>query len=304
MKTVLLYYKYTDVEFPAREVKAQKELCTRLGLKGRIILATEGINGTIAGSRQGCQAYMDYMNEHELFHHIDFKISHCQGEPFPRMRIVEKEEITRLGKSPQEVSYKDAGLHLSPQQAHELIKHNKDLIILDARNRYEAEIGRFTGALVPDIENFRDFPGYIDKNQDLFKDKEVLMYCTGGIRCERASAYLKSKNSARAVYQIAGGIERYTQAYPDGYFRGKNYVFDGRISIPVNNDILGSCKLCNIPADDYYNCVYAACNKQLIICKACYAQHNATCGSSCKKAILDNPALMRKIPHKTATCVL
>ncbi len=304
MKTILLYYKYTDVEFPAQQVKRQKELCESLGLKGRIIIATEGINGTVAGSAQACDAYIEHMNAHPLFNGIDFKVSQCEGEPFPRMRVVEKEEITRMGKSPNEISYKDTGTHLTPQEAHELIATNKDLLILDGRNNYEAAIGRFEGAIVPNIENFRDFPDYIDKNQDLFKDKEVFMYCTGGIRCERASAYLKSKKVAKAVYQVTGGIDRYAQAYPNGYFRGKNYVFDGRIAVPVTNDILSTCALCAEPADDYYNCVYAGCNKQLIICPPCVSKHNATCSDRCKQAILDNPAVMRKVPHKTASCVL
>jgi predicted sulfurtransferase len=195
-------------------------------------------------------------------------------------------------------------MHLTPQQAHELITQNPELLILDGRNRYEAAIGKFVGALVPDIENFRDFPDYIDKNQDLFKDKEVLMYCTGGIRCERASAYLKSKAVAKKVYQITGGIERYAQAFPDGYFRGKNYVFDGRIAVPITHDVIGSCALCAQPADDYYNCVYAGCNKQLIICASCVREHDATCSEPCKQIILDNPSYKRIIPHKTASCRL
>ncbi|MBY0110358.1 MAG: rhodanese-related sulfurtransferase [Candidatus Babeliaceae bacterium] len=304
MKTILLYYKYTDVQFPAQQVKQQKELCQNLGLKGRIIIAPEGINGTVAGAPQACHDYIQHMNAHPFFHGIDFKISQCEGEPFPRMRVVEKEEITRMGKNPQEISYRDTGTHLSPQQAHELISNNKNLVILDARNNYEAAIGKFIGAVVPDVETFREFPDYIDKNQDIFKDKEVLMYCTGGIRCERASAYLKSKGVAKQVYQITGGIDRYAQAFPDGYFRGKNYVFDGRIAVPINNDVLGNCKLCDTSADDYYNCIYAACNKQLIICPDCVNKHNATCSKVCKQAILDNPARMRKIPHKTASCLL
>ena len=303
MKTILLYYRYTDVEYPARQVELQKALCTDLGLNGRIIIATEGINGTVAGTHEACSAYMAYMNRHEVFHSIDFKISQCEGEPFPRMRVVEKEEITRMGKSPQEISYKDGGIHLTPQQAHEMIAHNKDLVILDGRNSYEAAIGAFVGAVVPAIETFREFPDYIDANQNMFKDKEVLMYCTGGIRCERASAYLKSKGVAKQVYQIAGGIDRYTQAYPDGYFRGKNYVFDGRIAVPITHDILGSCGLCAQPADDYYNCVYAGCNKQLIICPGCITQNNALCSNRCKQMVLDNPVSMRTIPHKTASCI-
>ncbi len=304
MKTILLYYKYTDIAHPAKLVKEHKELCASLGLKGRVIIATEGINGTLAGSQAACAEYMTYMNNHPFFSGIDFKQSLCQGEPFPRLRVVEKEEITRMGKSPLEISYKDTGTHLTPQQAHELISSNKELLILDGRNSYEAAIGKFVNAIVPDIETFREFPDYIDKNQELFKDKEVLMYCTGGIRCERASAYLKSKGVAKHVYQISGGIDRYGQAFPDGYFRGKNYVFDGRISVPINSDVLSTCALCNSSADDYYNCVYTGCNKQLILCSSCVQKNNATCSAACKQYILDNPSLMRATPNRTASCLI
>lgn len=304
MKTILLYYKYTDIQYPLTYVKWQKELCDSLGLKGRIIIATEGINGTIAGTQESCDAYRAAMDNHPLFDGIDFKQSICEGDPFPRLRVVEKEEITRMGKSPAEISYKNSGTHLSPEQAHALIGSNKELVILDGRNNYEAAIGKFTGAIVPDVETFREFPDYIDNNQELFKDKEVLMYCTGGIRCERASAYLKSKNVAKQVYQITGGIDRYAQAFPDGYFRGKNYVFDGRIAVAVNDDILGTCALCNVAADDYYNCVYTGCNKQLIICTTCVRDHHATCSQKCKEIITTDPALVRITPHRTASCII
>ncbi len=304
MKTILLYYKYIDVQYPLQQVKWQKNLCLSLGLKGRIILATEGINGTVAGLQEACDAYIREMNNHPLFGGIDFKVSHCVGDPFPRLRVVEKEEITRLGKSPKEISYKDTGIHVTPAQAHDLITQNKELVILDARNNYEAAIGKFVNAVVPDIETFRQFPDYIDNHQDLFKDKDVLMYCTGGIRCERASAYVKSKGVAKNVYQITGGIDRYAQAFPDGYFRGKNYVFDGRIAVPVTNDILGQCGLCSVAADDYYNCLYAGCNKQLIICSGCVEKNRAICSETCQQKILDNPAMMRTTPHKTAQCLI
>src|SRR5436189_74799 len=110
------------------------------------------------------------------------------------------------------------------------------------------------GTLGGSVEN-------LDENIDTFKDKQVLMYCTGGIRCERASAYLNEKNIAKKVYQMDGGIHRYVEQYPDGFFRGKNYVFDGRVSVRINDDVLGSCAICKTACDDYYNCLNAFCNK-------------------------------------------
>jgi predicted sulfurtransferase len=181
---------------------------------------------------------------------IKKKLIHIDGDSnyFPRLRIVVRNEVTHLGLDPAIITAKNGGIHLTPEQTHNLLKNApQDLIIFDARNNYESRIGSFENALKPDIKNFRDLPEYIDNNLDLFKDKEVLMYCTGGIRCERGSAYLKSKNVAKKVYQIEGGIHRYAEKFPDGFFRGKNYVFDGRIAVKVNDDILGSCELCSTP---------------------------------------------------------
>ena len=128
------------------------------------------------------------------------------------------------------VTAKNGGKHLTPEETHNLIAQKpNDLVILDARNDYEWRIGAFEGAIKPDIEHFRQFPKFVDDNLEQFKDKQVLMYCTGGIRCERASTYLKEKGVAKNVYQILGGIHRYAEQYPDGFFRGKNYVFDDRI---------------------------------------------------------------------------
>ena len=159
-----------------------------------------------------------------------------------------RKEIVHLGLDPEQISPAQGGQHLTPAQVHALMTDKPDnLVILDARNDYEWQIGKFKDAVTPPIKNFREFLDYIDQNIEQFKDKEVLMYCTGGIRCERATSYLNSKNVASKVYQIDGGIHRYVEQYPDGYFRGKNYVFDHRVSLKVNDDILGSCSLCAIP---------------------------------------------------------
>ena len=129
---------------------------------------------------------------------------------------------------------------------------------------------------------------------DEYKDKEVLMFCTGGVRCERATAYLNQKKVAKKVYQIEGGIHRYTEKYPDGFFRGKNYVFDSRIAMKVNGDILGACDLCKTPCDDYTNCLNALCNKHFICCKECLNSFNGTCGAQCADLVTNNKVHVRK----------
>ena len=284
-------------------MKWQKELCAALGLTGRIVIAHEGVNGTLSGAPEQVLAYKHAMDGHPLFGNIDFKESPCHGEPFPRMRIVVKQEIVRMGLDPQELSYKDAGQHLTPEQAHELISQNKELVILDGRNNYESLVGKFENAITPDVSTFREFPAYIDNNKELFEDKDILMYCTGGIRCERASAYVKQKTSARNVYQILGGIDRYAQKIPNGYFKGKNYVFDGRIAVRISDDVLAHCQQCNATCDDYHNCINLACNKQIILCKDCVARAGATCSQACTQIIIENPAKKRTTPYQTASCL-
>lgn len=283
MGKVLLFYKYISIEYPKQVVKWQKNICQELRLTGRIFVGHEGINGTLGGTIESTEQYKLLVSEHPLFGGIDFKESDGGAHCFSRLYVVDRKEVVHLGLDSEEISPKDGGQHLTPAQAHALMTDKPDnLVILDTRNDYEWEIGKFKDAITPPIKNFREFPDYIDKNLDQFKDKEVLMYCTGGIRCERATSYLNSKGVANKVYQIEGGIHRYAEQYPDGYFRGKNYVFDHRIAVKVNDDILGSCLLCAKPCDDYVNCLNAQCNKHFITCASCAEQFNGMCSEQCK----------------------
>ncbi len=237
---ILLYYKYVAIQYPKQVQKWQQALCAELNLRGRIIIAHEGINGTVGGSSEALEAYQQAMVEHPLFGGIDFKHSEGAADSFPRMRIVIKDEIVRLGISSEMVRAEQGGRHLTPQEAHDLMAQKPDdLLIFDGRNNYESRIGAFAGALTPNLQTFRDFPNYIDENLEQFKDKTVLMYCTGGVRCERLSALLKTKQVAKEVVQISGGIHRYAEQFPDGFFKGKNYVFDARISKSLGSDLSG-----------------------------------------------------------------
>ena len=182
MGKILLFYKYILLENPEAIATWQKELCASLELKGRILLGKEGINGTLGGSIEATDAYKKAMNEHEFFGDIDFKESRGGSEYFPRLRIAVRDEIVTLGIDTCELTPEQGGQHLTPDEVHELINTNKDLVIIDTRNDYESAVGTFRNALIPDITNFRDFPAWIESNLDKFKDKEVLMFCTGGIR--------------------------------------------------------------------------------------------------------------------------
>lgn len=299
MGKILLYYKYIDIENPEEQMLWQRQLCQSLGLKGRIIIAHEGINGTLGGSNQAIDQYKENMNKHSLFSEIDFKESSGEADHFPRLQIKVKKEIVNLGVDTRLVSAKNNGKYLEPEQAHELISQKcTNLVLLDTRNNYESRVGTFENAIIPNTQTFREFPDYIDKNIDLFKDKEVIMFCTGGVRCERASAYLKLKNITKEVYHIKGGIHKYVEKFPNGYFKGKNYVFDRRVTVQVSEDILSNCELCQIAYDEYTNCINAECNKQIIVCPNCIGQYHNTCSPECLALIKTGYVNVRTIPHK------
>jgi len=300
MQTVILFYKYTSIKYPKRIMKWQKKICSELNLKGRILIAQEGINGTLSGSESSVTRYVDIMHAHELFADMAFKYSTAESDCFPRLQVTVKPEIVRLC-----VDHKDAplglgGVHLTPEETHaKLSEKNDNLVVLDTRNTFESDIGTFKDAIKAPIKHFRDLPQYLDDNIEQFKDKEVLMFCTGGVRCERATAYLKKKNVAKEVYQMDGGIHKYAEQYPDGYFRGKNYVFDGRIAVKVNDDILGSCSQCNKPCDDYINCLNALCNKHCISCSSCRSEYQGTCSTECLTLISTKKVSQRPVFNKT-----
>ncbi len=300
MSTILLYYKYVAIDNPEAIRQWQFDLCTNLGLTGRILIAHEGINGTVGGADEACKAYIDAMNAHPLFGNIDFKTSPGGAEDFPRLRVAVRPEIVSLGVDPENLTVRDSGQHLTPAQAHKLLEeHPADLVILDARNNYESRVGTFKGAITPDIEMFRELPAYIDGHLEQFADKQVLMFCTGGVRCERATAYLNRKNIAKNVYQIEGGIHRYAEQFPDGYFRGKNYVFDGRIAAHVTDDVLAQCDWCKTSCDEYANCVNTQCNKQIILCPACTSQSHVTCSERCRDLVMNKKVKIRTKQTRT-----
>jgi len=291
---ILLYYKYVAIEHPKQTIKWQKKICQDLELTGRVLIAHEGINGTLGGSTKNTQLYIEIMQKHPLFADIDFKESNGSAACFPKLQVKVRDEVVSLGIPTNQLTHTDGGKHLKPSETHALIKQNPDdLVILDARNNFEWKIGKFKNTITPDIDHFRDFPQYIDEHLDQFKNKQVLMYCTGGIRCERASTYLKQKDVAKQIYQMEGGIHRYTEQYPDGFFRGKNYVFDGRVAIKINDDILGTCKICHTECDDYTNCINALCNKHFICCANCLKKMQNTCNKKCLSLVAQDKVHVR-----------
>ncbi|XP_032274814.1 thiosulfate sulfurtransferase/rhodanese-like domain-containing protein 2 isoform X3 [Phoca vitulina] len=249
---VLLYYCYRDLEDPHWVCAWQTALCQHLSLTGKT-------------SKGGACC-------------------------FPELRVGVFEEIVPMGISPNKISYKKPGIHLSPGEFHKEVEkflsqaneEQSDTILLDCRNFYESKIGRFQGCLAPDIRKFSYFPSYIDKNLELFREKKVLMYCTGGIRCERGSAYLKAKGVCKEVFQLKGGIHKYLEEFPDGFYKGKLFVFDERYALSYNSDIVSECSYCGAPWDQYKLCSTPQCRQLILACPACQRQGFTACCVTCQ----------------------
>ncbi len=281
MFKVLLYYKYVDLADPKQFREDQFELCSRLGLKGRILIGSEGLNGTIGGDEEGINEYMKVTATYPEFNDIEWKISYSEEEPFPKLRVVVRDEIVSL-RTP--VSVKHKAPYIEPQDLRKVLDENGDeIILIDARNNYESKIGKFKNAITPDIDNFREWSEFVDSIEDL-KDKPIVTYCTGGIRCEKASAYLVEKGF-KNVRQLHGGIVRYGEETGGKDFEGSCYVFDSRIHVPVNSinpEIITECEHCNKKVARYINCCNAKCNKQFICCEECDVKFEGGCSKDCQ----------------------
>ena len=279
--TIILYYRYVAVPDPAAERDAQLRLCQEAGLKGRILIGDEGINGTVAGDAVAIQKYLDYMNAHELFAGIQYKTDTTGEMPFPKLKIKVRPEIVTLGA---EIDLANTATHLTPEQFNEMIK-DPEVVLFDARNNYESAIGRFKGAVTPDIGLFSEFPGALGQYDEL-KTKKVVAYCTGGIRCEKATSLMK-QNGFTDVYQLDGGIIKYAQAFPEGAFEGECFVFDGRMSMAFNDTPaqLGHCVACDEATNRYYNCGVKTCNKLILVCDDC-RQQTLACGDQCRNELM------------------
>lgn len=283
---VLLYYKYTPLEDPEAFADEHRELCRQLGVLGRIWISKEGINGTLSGTVEQTQKYMDYMHQHPLFHDMPFKVDKHHKHAFKKLIVRPKKELVTWRLKKNVDPNKKTGKRLSPKEFYEMLKRD-DVVVLDGRNDYEYDIGHFRGAIRPDVKTTREFPEWIRKNMSQYKDKPVITYCTGGIRCEKLTA-LMLEEGFKEVYQLDGGIITYSQdpEVKGQLFDGKCYVFDERISVRINqveDRIVGKCSHCGKPEDRYINCKYDPCHKQHICCPECEGKYEGYCTGECKE---------------------
>lgn len=280
---ILLFYRFTPLADPDAVRLWQRELCESLGLRGRILLSKDGINGTIGGEMAAVKRYLRTTREYGPFRDLDVKWSDGSGldgsgasADFPKLSVKVRDEIVSFG-APGELRV-DAGgvvgggVRLAPAEVNALVAERDDVVFFDGRNAFEAEIGRFEGAVVPDVATTRDFVAALDSGAyDHLKDKPVVTYCTGGIRCEVLSGLMSARGFGE-VYQLEGGIVRYAEAYGNsGLWKGSLYVFDGRGSLDYGRDpeVLGRCAGCGTATKRMRNCPDPSCRAQLVVCESC-----------------------------------
>lgn len=283
---VLLYYKYVHIENYEQYAASHLEFCQRIGVKGRVLIASEGINGTISGTTEQTNAYMEVLHADSRFSDMVFKIDEADGHVFKRLSVKPKKELVtfRLKEDidPNELS----GKRLSPREFYEHLQRD-DVIVIDGRNDYEYDLGHFRGAIKPKVRTFREFPEWIRNNLSQYKDKKIIMYCTGGIRCEKLSGFFL-REGFKDVAQLDGGIVTYGKdpEVKGRLFDGKCYVFDERISIPINQveeTIVGRCYYCGRPEERYVNCANPECHFHHICCLNCEKAYKRSCSDECRK---------------------
>ncbi|QKS71616.1 rhodanese-related sulfurtransferase [Paenalkalicoccus suaedae] len=284
---VLLFYKYVDIDSPEEFAQEHVEFCKSNHLKGRILVATEGINGTVSGTYEDTQTYIDAMRADERFADMAFKIDESEGHAFKKMHVRPRPELVTLRLNEEDVDPRQTtGNYLTPEEWHEQLQ-NPDAIVLDARNKYEYDLGHFRGAIRPDIDSFKELPQWLKENKEKFEGKKILTYCTGGVRCEKFSGWLVDQGFDD-VNQLHGGIVTYGK---DPNVKGKMwdgqcYVFDERISVPVNQEehvVVGRDYYTGEPCERYVNCANPECNKQIIVSEETERFYVGGCSDECRK---------------------
>lgn len=304
---VLAFYYFIPIEHPEKEVAKHHAFFETRDIKSRIYISEEGINGQMSGVHSHIEEYMEWMRGDDRFKEIDFKIHYHDEHVFAKTTVKVRKQLVALDV---EVDVEDGGEHVSPKKWKEMLEaRDGDTLLLDVRNDYEWKIGHFEGSELPRLEMFRQFPSYAKKlreERDPEKTK-VMMYCTGGIRCELYSAMLK-KEGFQNVFQLEGGVIKYGLEEGSKHWKGKLFVFDDRLAVPISEEepaeSISFCHHCKQPSDAYYNCANMDCNELFLCCLTCAEKFLGCCSEECRTAPrvrpyqkTDRPKPFRKWSH-------
>jgi len=275
----------------------------KLDVLGRIYISKEGINAQISIPEHSLDTFKQYIHSFEVFNDIKFKNAFEEGVSFLKLKILVRDEIVSYKVPNDSYDMNKTGIHLSPIDFNDSIK-DKDSIIVDMRNYYESEVGRFKNAIIPDAHFSKELLPKVAEVLEGKEDKKVHLYCTGGIRCEKASSYLINKGF-KEVYQLEGGIIQYAHDIKENNlkseFIGKNFVFDDRMGERITNDIIAHCHQCKEVSDDHKNCKNDACHLLFIQCDKCADKYNDCCSKDCSEFLkldLDTQKKLRKDNNK------
>ncbi len=278
--SVLLYYIYSPIENPVEYRDVHHHFCIENNLLGRIIIAPEGLNGTVSGTKEDCEKYMTWVKSDPRFAAVDFKVESHHEMAFKKLYVRIKKEIVH-SELPVDPNVR-TGKHLEPAEFRKML-NDPEVVLVDMRSNYEHKVGKFKGAVTFDMENLRDLPQHIHEIDHL-RNKKVITYCTGGIKCEKASAYLLD-NGFNDVYQLHGGIIKYGLEEGGENFDGKCYVFDGRLTTEVNQInpmVISECHICHEACDRMINCANPECNEHLPVCEKCGEAMEGACSEACR----------------------
>ncbi|HZH62856.1 MAG TPA: rhodanese-related sulfurtransferase [Metabacillus sp.] len=282
---VLLYYHYVPIENPEEFAQEHLEYCKSLGVLGRILIAHEGINGTISGTVEQTDQYMAHMKEDPRFAEMVYKIDETDGHAFKKIKVRYRPELVTLRLEEDVNPLEVTGKYYSPKEFLEAMQQ-EDTVVIDARNDYEYAVGHFKNAILPDINTFKELPEWIRDNREKFEGKKILTYCTGGIRCEKFSGWLR-KEGFEDVAQLHGGIVTYGK---DPEVQGKDwdgqcYVFDERITVPVNRvepTVVGRDYFTDEPCERFVNCGNPECNKKILCSEENEHKYLRACSHECR----------------------
>lgn len=285
---LLTFYKFVSLKNPLEFVEEHKQFCNDIGLKGRIFIGEEGINATLTGNTGQIKAYRLFLNSIPEFNDIsdiDEKTTIVDSHKFPKMIVRYRKEIVSLGEIFNNSDIKQATHKLSVDEFKNILDNRADdYVILDMRNHYEYNLGHFKNAIPAGTIYFRELKDVLNNYKKEFSHKKIIMYCTGGIRCEKAGALLE-REGLEGVYQLDGGVVKYVNKFNDKNWHGNLYTFDDRISTHVGDEsthiVISKCHYSGKPAEEYFNCRYSVCNDQIISTKSEYERHFGFCSEEC-----------------------
>jgi len=298
---VILYYHYTKLNELETFRDIHQEFCDRHNLLGRIYVASEGINGTLSGLKDDVLAYMEYLKNDQRFEEIVFKVDEADKHAFKKMHVRVKNELVNLSLETDINPKKLTGEYVEPRDFY-LRMQDPHTIVLDARNDYEHQIGHFRGAIRPNIRNFRELPDWIKENESLLKDKKILTYCTGGIRCEKLSSWLKAEGY-NDVGQLKGGIITYgkDEVAQGQLWDGQCYVFDERLKVNINrveSVVVGRDHFDGTPCERQINCANPECNKQILVSQENEDKYLGGCSIECSRHPRNRYVALHKLTSK------